>query len=268
MPAGIFRITILGGVNLLHTWTLTIPQLQPAGLKRRAYLYLPQAYDEEPDRHFPVLYMLDGQNVFLDSEASFGRSWRMYDFMNFTEAPVIIVAVESNRIGNNRLCEYSPFTHTESNLGIIEGRGRIMMDWMVHVLKPQIDRHFRTLADRENTAIAGSSMGGLLSLYAACQYGDIFSRIACLSPSLWVDPQKVRRMLSRARIQPDTVIYMDYGQDEMGNHEETAGILPSVFQSLYAKGVNLTFRIVPHGVHSEACWEEQVPVFMQCLGLI
>ena len=258
----------LGGVKLLHTWTLTIPQLKPAGLKRRAYLYLPRAYDEEPERRFPVLYMLDGQNVFLDSEASFGRSWRMYDFLNWSEAPVIVVAVESNPIGNNRLCEYSPFTHTESNLGVIEGRGRILMDWMVHTLKPQIDRHFRTLADREHTAIAGSSMGGLLSLYAACFYNDTFSHAACLSPSLWVDPHRVRKMLGRARIQPDTVIYMDYGQDEMGNHEETAGILPSVFQSLYAKDVNLTFRIVPHGVHSEACWEEQVPVFMACLGLI
>ena len=258
----------LGGVNLLHTWTLTIPQLQPAGLKRRAYLYLPRAYDEEPDRRFPVLYMLDGQNIFLDSEASFGRSWRMYDYLNRSQAPVIVVAVESNPVGNNRLCEYSPFTHTESDLGEIDGRGRIMMDWMVRKLKPLIDRRFRTLADRRHTAIAGSSMGGLLSLYAACHYSGTFGLIACLSPSLWVDPDKVRTMLRRARIQPDTVVYMDYGQDEMGNHEETAGVLPSVFQSLYAKNVNLTFRIVPHGVHSEACWEEQVPVFMACLGLI
>lgn len=253
---------------MLHTWTLTIPQLKPSGLKRRAYLYLPRAYDEQPERRFPVLYMLDGQNVFLDSEASFGRSWRMYDFLNWSEAPVIVVAVESNPIGNNRLCEYSPFTHTESDLGVIEGRGRIMMDWMVRVLKKQIDRRFRTLPEREHTAIAGSSMGGLLSLYAACHYSDTFGLIACLSPSLWVDPDKVRTMLKRARIAEDTIVYMDYGQDEMGNHEETAGILPSVFQSLYAKSVNLTFRIVPHGVHSEACWEEQVPVFMQCLGLL
>ena len=75
-------------------------------------------------------------------------------------------------------------------------------------------------------------------------------------------------MLKNARFGPDSVVYLDYGQDEMNNHSETAGVLPSVFQSLYAQGVNLTFRIVPHGVHSEACWEEQVPVFMQCLGFI
>ena len=252
---------------MLHTWTLTIPQLDPK-LKRRAYLYLPKAYDEDPDARFPVLYMLDGQNVFLDSEASFGRSWRMYDFLNWSEANVIVVAVESNPTGNNRLCEYSPFTHEESALGIIEGRGRKMMDYIAFTLKPLIDRHFRTLPERENTAIAGSSMGGLLSLYAACRYNQVFSRAACLSPSLWVDPAKVRKMLKNAHFEKDSIVYLDYGEDEMGNHPETAGVLPSVFQSLYAQGVNLTFRIVPHGVHSEACWEEQVPVFMQCLGLI
>lgn len=252
---------------MLHTWELTIPQLDPA-LNRRAYLYLPKAYDEEPDARFPVLYMLDGQNVFLDSEASFGRSWRMYDFLNWSEAPVIVVAVESNPTGNNRLCEYSPFTHEESALGTIEGRGRKMMDYLAHTLKPMIDSHFRTLPEREHTAIAGSSMGGLLSLYAACQYNDTFGKAACLSPSLWVDPAKVRNMLHRARFLPDSIVYIDYGQDELANHAETAGILPSVFQSLYARNVNLTFRIVPHGVHSEACWEEQVPVFMQCLGFI
>ena len=143
-----------------------------------------------------------------------------------------------------------------------------MMDYLAFTLKPMIDSHFRTLPEREHTAIAGSSMGGLLSLYAACRYNQVFSRAACLSPSLWVDPAKVRRMLKNAHFEKDSIVYLDYGEDEMGNHNETADILPSVFQSLYAKGVNLTFRIVPHGVHSEACWEEQVPVFMQCLGLI
>ena len=88
---------------MLHTWELTIPQLEPADLRRRAYLYLPEAYDEDPAARFPVLYMFDGQNVFLDSDASFGRSWRMLDYLEASGAPVIVAAVESNPIGNNRL---------------------------------------------------------------------------------------------------------------------------------------------------------------------
>jgi len=250
---------------MLHTWDISIPTLMPK-LKRRAYLYLPRAYEEDPDARFPVLYMLDGQNVFLDSDASFGRSWGMYDYMNETDTPLIIAAVQSNPIGNNRLCEYSPFTHEEPGLGTIEGRGKIMMDWMVRRFKPMIDRRVRTLPERENTLIAGSSMGGLMSLYAATNYNDVFSRAACLSPSLWVDPQRVRRMLQRSSLAPDTVIYMDYGSEEMGNHEQTRDLLLSACQSLYTRGVNLTFRIVPGGTHSEDCWRSQVPVFMKCLG--
>ena len=253
---------------MLHTWELTIPQLKPSRLKRRAYLYLPEAYDEDPDARFPVLYMFDGQNVFQDCDASFGRSWRMLDYLNKTGAPVIVAAIESNPIGNNRLCEYSPFTHEDSELGVIEGRGRTMMDWLVREFKPMIDGSFRTLPERENTAIAGSSMGGLMSLYAACHYGEIFSRFACLSPSIWVDPVKVKRMLKRARIAPDTILYLDYGADELGNHDATGDVLPGVFQSLYSQGANLTVRIVPHGVHSEESWQQQIPVFMSCLGFI
>ncbi len=251
---------------MLHTWELSIPSLSPR-IKRRVSVYLPLAYEEDPNARFPVLYMFDGQNVFLDDEASFGRSWGMFDYMNFTGTPLIIAAVSCNPVGNNRLCEYSPFTHEEPELGLIEGRGRKMMDWLVHSFKPQIDRRFRTIPDRECTLIAGSSMGGLMSLYAATHYNDTFASAACLSPSLWVDPRKVRRMLQTAHVSPDTVIYLDYGAEEMGNHEATRDILLSTCQSLYTRGVNLTFRIVPGGTHSEDSWRERVPVFMQCLGL-
>lgn len=253
---------------MLHCWKLTIPQLTPCDLVRRAYLYVPDVCEREPEARFPVLYMFDGQNVFLDSDASFGRSWRMLDYLQKTEAPVIVAAVESNPIGNNRLCEYSPFTHGGSELGLIEGRGRITMDWLVREFKPFIDANCPTLPDREHTALAGSSMGGLMSLYAACHYSDVFSRFACLSPSLWVDPDKVKRMLRRAHIAPDSILYLDYGEREIENHEPTARLLPSVFQSLYGKNVRTTLRIVPGGTHCEASWEAQIPVFMACLGLV
>lgn len=250
---------------MLHTWDISIPTLMPK-LKRRAYLYLPRAYEENPNARFPVLYMLDGQNVFLDSEASFGRSWGMYDYMNETDTPLIIAAVSCNPVGNNRLCEYSPFTYEDPRAGLIEGRGRLMLDWMTRRFKPMIDRRLRTLPDRSNTLIAGSSMGGLLSLYAVTHNNDVFSRAACLSPSLWVNPARSRRMLQKASLAPDTMIYMDYGAQEMANHEATRDLLLSTCQSLYVRGTDLTFRIVPGGTHSEDSWRAQVPVFMKCLG--
>ena len=141
------------------------------------------------------------------------------------------------------------------------------MQWLVEELKPYIDENYRTMADREHTYVAGSSMGGLMSVYASTVYNHTFSRAACLSPSLWVQPEKVLDMVAKSEIGGDTVIYMDYGSEELSNHGEMMERLTAMAALLLEKGVNLTFRIVPGGDHSEASWERQVPVFMECLGI-
>lgn len=250
---------------MLHKWEITIPSLFPE-VSRRAYLYVPDCYEDDPERRFPVLYMFDGHNIFIDSEAAFGTSWKMYDYMNETRTPLIIAAVACNPVGNARLREYSPFSHVTESLGDIRALGRTTMEWLVGDFKPFIDAHYRTLPDRENTLIAGSSMGGLMALYAISAYNDVFSRAASLSPSLWVNPAKVRAMIRRGKFAPDTCIYMDYGAQEMGNHKETRDALFATTQALFARGVDLTARIVPGGTHSEASWAQRVPVFMKCLG--
>ena len=177
------------------------------------------------------------------------------------------MGVECNHQGNCRLSEYSPVTFENAELGKIRGRGSTTMNWMVNELKPYIDEHFRTLPDRRNTILAGSSMGGLMALYGATAYNSVFQRAACLSPSLWVAPGKVMELIAKARIRPDTTIYMDYGENEMANHVASQAVIPSAVYLLLTKGVNLAFRIVPGGNHSEASWEKQIPIFMECLGL-
>ena len=109
-------------------------------------------------------------------------------------------------------------------------------------------------------------MGGLMSLYAATAFNDVFGRAACLSPSLWLAPAKARRFIRQAEISPDTLIYMDYGGEEMANHASNLSALTTCSSALLQKGVDLTFRIVPGGTHSEASWARQIPVFMKCLG--
>ena len=94
---------------MVYKWALQIPNLSPE-LTRRAYLYLPACYDEQPDARFPVMYMFDGHNVFFDEDATYGQSWGMADYMDKTDTPLIIAAVECNPVGNNRLVEYCPFT--------------------------------------------------------------------------------------------------------------------------------------------------------------
>jgi len=141
------------------------------------------------------------------------------------------------------------------------------MDWLVKELKPAVDAAFRTMPDREHTIIAGSSMGGLMSLYAATVYNKYFSRAACLSPSLWTDPEKLLQMVGKAKVAEDTCIYMDYGSEEMDNHPANKQALMDMSRLLLEKDINLAFRIIPKGNHSEASWEKQIPIFMDCLGL-
>ena len=141
------------------------------------------------------------------------------------------------------------------------------MNWLVNELKPYIDANYRTLPDRKNTIIAGSSMGGLMALYGVTCYNKVFQRAALLSPSLWVAPSKLYNMVARANMKFDTTIYMDYGSEEMFNHDGSDDALISMTTLLLKKRANLTFRIVPGGTHSEASWEQQIPVFMDCLKL-
>jgi enterochelin esterase-like enzyme len=139
------------------------------------------------------------------------------------------------------------------------------MDWMTGVFKPYIDENFPTLPDREHTFIAGSSMGGLMSLYAVARYNKFFSRCAALSPSIWFATDKLDQMLHKARLRQDTVIYMDYGSQELDYHPDMTARFAAVTALLMERKVNVTSRIVPGGNHNEASWERQIPIFMNTL---
>ena len=251
---------------MVKKWEVTIPKLS-GDMTRRVYLYLPRSYEKDTNRRYPVLYMFDGHNVFFDSDATYGKSWGMYKYLEENKKDLIVVAVECNHRGNGRIQEYSPVSYDNATLGKIRGKGNVYMNWLVNTLKPEIDQKYRTLPDRNNTIIAGSSMGGLMSLYAATVYNHVFQRAACLSPSIWVAPGKVLEMIARAHVRNDTCIYMDYGSEEMFNHAANPESLISVSHFLLTKRVNLALRVVPGGNHSEASWEKQIPIFMDCLGL-
>lgn len=244
---------------------IVIPQLS-GDKTRRLYIYLPEDYGNTDER-YPVLYMFDGHNVFFDEDATFGKSWGMNDYMMKTQKKLIIVAVECNTEGHMRLSEYSPVDFEYGPVGAIRGRGDMYMKWLVSILKPSIDQEFRTLPGRGHTAIAGSSMGGLMALYAASAYGNVFMKAACLSPSLWIAPEGIMKILSEACDLKDSVVYMDYGSKEMKNHPESEEMLSKTTSLLKEKGASVTYRLILGGTHSESSWEKQIPVFMECLKL-
>lgn len=245
---------------------ITIPELTGDAV-RKAYIYLPASYRTAKEKRYPVLYMFDGHNIFRDEYAAFGKSWGMEDYMRSTGKDLILVAVECNHEGNHRLQEYSPVTYRNKDHGFIPGKAPIYMKWLTEQLKPHVDKTFRTLPDRKHTSLAGSSMGGLIALYGITAYNHVFRQAACLSPSLWVAPAKLLTLTARGTYAPDTSIFLSYGQNEMRNHTGNRWIINAVSNELYAKGVNLTLRIVRDAYHCEAAWEKEVPIFMNCLEL-
>lgn len=250
---------------MICEWKLTIPELTGTEL-RRAYAYVPDSFSEDDTLRYPVLYMFDGHNVFYDDHATYGKSWGMKEYLDDTGTQLIVAAVECNHHPNGgRLREYAPYTFQDPGLGRIYGCGKTTMDWLVNVFKPYIDRRFPTLPDRSHTFVGGSSMGGLMSLYAVTAYNRVFSRAAALSPSVWFATRKLNNLLRTAPLNPETAIYMDYGSREMGFHPNMMDQFTKVSSILLNRRVWLDCRIVPMGNHCEASWERQIPFFMNTL---
>ena len=231
---------------------------------RRLYIYLPQDYHQS-ERRYPVLYMFDGHNVFYDSHATYGKSWGMKEYLRKTKLPLIVVGVECNPEGNKRLSEYSPWGFSRWGLGDICGRGGETMEWIVKSLKPSVDAEFRTLSDRDHTMLAGSSMGGLMTVWAMMAYNDVFSCGAALSPCLFLNTGRMTAKIKNASFIKPTRIYMDYGSGETKEDPREWALMFRTAAGLSKAGAHVAARVVPDGEHNEAAWEKRIPVFMDYL---
>mgnify|MGYP000601879737 CR=1 FL=1 len=141
--------------------------LRPFNCQRTLHIYLPNDYYQSDER-YPVVYMFDGHNLFLDSDATYGKSWGLADFLDHYDKKLIIVGIECNHEGNERLSEYCPYDLNSRYFGRVQGKGIQTLDWLVYELKPMIDQKYRTYPFRECTAIAGSSMGAMVgAMYAS-----------------------------------------------------------------------------------------------------
>ena len=234
--------------------------------ERTYYVCLPRGYGEKKGVRYPVIYMFDGHNLFTDEEATYGKCWGLEEYIQNSGAQVIIAAVECNHEGDMRLSEYSPVSFDFHGRHVV-GRGKKYMDWLCGTFKPFIDENYSTIPDRANTYIAGSSMGGLMTIYALAKYNKIFGGGAALSPSLWVGGGELPPFVSSGSYGKDCTLFMDYGEREFANHKLGKQRFAKAFEVLCAKGVNVTARVVPKGEHNEASWEKEVPLFMAVLGL-
>ncbi len=164
-------------VSVLDT-AFAIPEL---GRTRRVWVYLPPDYASS-GKAYPVLYMHDGQNVF-DAATSYAGEWGVDEALDSLHAAgdpgVIVVAVDNGQ--QQRMNEYSPWIHPQHG----GGEGDEYADFLANTLKPHVDARYRTRPGPESTGIMGSSMGGLISLYAALRHPEVFGRVGVFSPSLW-----------------------------------------------------------------------------------
>ena len=171
-----------------------LEQIEAKGLlPRNVDIWVPQSYMDNPDLRVPVLYMQDGQNLFFPEEAYGGATWEVAreienQIQKGSIPPCIVVGIWNT---SDRFPEYMPeqpfLKLPEEVQQIVQNKRGIpksdrYLDWLVNDLKPIIDENFRTLPDRENTFILGSSMGGLISLYGLVRYPQIFGGAAAVSP--------------------------------------------------------------------------------------
>lgn len=232
------------------------------------HMYLPDNYLES-QKQYPVLYMFDGHNLFFDEDATYGRSWRLLNHLYALEQEIIVVGLECSHEGNERLCEYAPWSFYDPEFGSgFEGKGRATMDFIVKELKPYVDRHFPTRPDRRHTWIAGSSCGALMSLYALMAYSKVFSKAAALSPYVLPSGSSLLYAASHIRMRMPSSLYLSWGaQEGHTGHEfvqETA-LLTTLANLLLKKGVKLQFDVQPLGEHCEAEWENRADAFLRFL---
>ncbi|MEK7225470.1 MAG: alpha/beta hydrolase-fold protein, partial [Bacteroidota bacterium] len=174
-------------VKIIDTAFL-IPQLNRV---RRIWIYLPENYSASTGR-YPVLYMHDGQNVF-DDATSFSGEWGVDECIDSMKNKCIVVAVDNG--AQKRINEYCPYDFSLKTLGLSnadslhKGEGGLYIDFLANTLKPFIDNNYRTLKDKEHTFIAGSSMGGIISMYAVLKYPKVFGGAGVFSPAFWVGPK-------------------------------------------------------------------------------
>ena len=248
----------------------------PKGTNRPLHIWLPEDW-ETSGKRYPVMYFFDGHNLFSDEDATYGKSWGLKSFLEGWEKEMIVVGIECGHHGYERLSEYLPYpANKTSHFGKFTPMGHETMEWIVNEIKPLIDRDYPTIPFRECTAIGGSSMGGLMAIYAAVHYNRWFSKAACVSSAIGFCMRPLMKDMKEHPLSPDTRMYLSWGTNEACGLEDptrddttskTYGWNKKVADCAAAQGAAVKLFCQVGGHHCEASWEQQVPMFMDFLWL-
>jgi predicted alpha/beta superfamily hydrolase len=235
--------------------------------RRDIVVYLPPGYENDVGRRYPVLYMHDGQNLF-DPRTSFikGQHWRVGEtagamILAGVIAPLIVVGIEN--AGERRIDEYTPTRDAERDRG---GQADHYGKMILTELKPRIDRDYRTLGDPAHTAVAGSSLGGLVSLHLGLKHPQAFGRLAVLSPSVWWDDRVILQTVESFHSETRPQIWLDVGT---GEGDEALRSVRQLAETLRRKGwrdgQDLHYAEIPGAGHHEGAWAARIGEVLQFL---
>jgi predicted alpha/beta superfamily hydrolase len=236
-------------------------------------VWLPPDYDEEKNqsRHYPVLYLNDGQNLFETVSAFGGVEWQVDETADHLiragrVPPMIIVGIDN--AGRDRIREYMP--HRSMNPVMLRAQGKYYPDFLTKEVMPFVERNYRVATGPENTGLGGSSLGGLIALYTAIVRPGLVERLLIESPSLWVSNRQIIRDSRTVREWPER-IFLAVGTAEAGSLEKSRKVVDDVRQlEAIARRAVLSERrlrlVIMEGAgHNEAAWAERFPDAMQFL---
>ena len=232
---------------------------------RTVVVYLPPGYDADDAMRYPVLYLHDGQNVF-DRATAFGEEWQVDEsaqklIIDGEIEPLIIVGIYNT--GEHRLDEYTPTAEADLGRG---GQADVYGRMLVEELKPFIDSAYKTLPSASNTAMGGSSLGGLVTMHLALRYPMAFGRLAVLSPSVWWDDRVLLREVEALPAKLPFRIWLDAGTAEGPNTlEDARDLRDALVAKGWTVGDDLAWLEAQGGEHNEQSWGARVESVLKFL---
>lgn len=215
-------------------------------LSRDVFVLLPPGYNENSEKKYPVLYMHDGQNLINPKTSFSGYDWRVdetaYKLIRQKKIQEIIIVGIYNT--EERLEEYS-----SSN------KGKNYIKFIIEELKPFIDLNYRTKSDKENTAVMGSSMGGLISFLIVWNFPEVFSKAACLSSSFFYNNEEAIRMVRNSKEKKKIKLYIDHGEDGLPRGQKMFCVLT---KKNYLIGTDIDYYYAPGAEHNEIAWANRL----------
>lgn len=239
------------------------------GRSRDILVYLPPDYARQYQRRYPVIYLHDGQNVF-DGATSFipNQEWRADETaQGMIEAgmiePVIMVAIPN--AGMDRANEYLP-TRFKFGDSMIGGRADDYGKMITDELKPLIDKRFRTKRDPANTALIGSSFGGIVTLHLGLTRPEVFGKLGVVSPSIWVDGRVMLERIAELKKKPSLKIWTDMGGSEGPEAlADARAFRDALLKKGWMPGKDLMYFEEPRAEHNEAAWARRFPLILNYL---